>query len=322
MKKQNDQPILTIGIPTYNRPDDLLRLLQQIAGSEVVLKECCVLVIDDGSSGLNEDFLDEKNLPLNFLEHKLQYVKNHQNIGYPRTFIRLFEECRTDYLLILSDDNLLLEDGFLKAVEHVKLLRPSFMSSPWMQGGGIAHRTWKRNSPDTVIGVADFFRSSDHAPGLIYECAKAKKYLNAIESRIALRCSFTAVFPQVNLALNLILHEDNCRYFAKPIGTENSLRPSGIKDSSGQDWRTYRSLLRQAADLDEYISTFPATAEKKKINIGAQKYYLNYFFKLVDPEVEKFFQIFFTNRFLFTKTLSRLKSPLKSIGRSVKKVFG
>ena len=321
MKKQIDQPILTIGIPTYNRPDDLLRLLQQIASSELFLKECCVLVIDDGSSGLNEDFLDAKNLPIDFLEQKLRYVKNHQNIGYPRTFIRLFEECQTDYLLILSDDNLLLEDGFLKAVEHMKLLRPSFMSSPWMQGSGIAHRTWKRNSPDAVIGVADFFRSSDHAPGLIYDCAKAKKYLHTIENRIDLRCSFTAVFPQVNLALNLLLHEDNCRYFAKPIGTENSLRPSGIKDTSGQDWRTYRSLLRQAADLDEYISTLPSTVEKQKINAAAQKYYLNYFFKLVDPEVERFFQIFFTNRFLFRKMLTRLKSPLKSFAQSAKRIF-
>lgn len=311
MIKNNGQPILTIGIPTYNRPDDLLRLLKQIEGSATILMECCVLVIDDSSNETTKSAINEQNLSADFIKNKLRYINNEGNIGYPRTFIKLIKECTTEYILILADDNMVFEDGFARAIKNIKLLHPSFMSSPWVQGGAIAHRTWKRGASDCSIGVADFFRSADHAPGLIYNSNKAKKYLSIIEKRISSGCSFTHVFPQVNLALNLLLYENNCHYSSQPIGTENSLKPSGIKDASGHDWRTYRSLLRQAADLDEFLSSISNHTEKKTINVAAQKYYLNYFLKLVEPEVEKFFQMSLTNKFLIKKPWSLIKYPFK-----------
>lgn len=311
MKNQPDVPILTIGIPTYNRSEDLFILLEKLISSEIVLKNSVILVIDDGSIDSTKKIFEEKSFQSNAAPGAVRYLRNEKNIGYPKTFIRLFQECETEYLLILADDNLVFEDGLLNAVQVIKSKKPSLLSSPWVQGGKISHRTWKRRSPDGPIAIADFFRSSDHAPGLIYDCKKSKKYLGEIEKRIASNCSFTAVFPQVALSLNLFLNEGNCYYTSRPVGTEGPAHPSGITDAAGQHWRTYRSLLRQAADLDEYIATLPTLTDKKIISMAAQKYYINYFFKLADPAVGGYFQIYFTNQLLFVRPVRSMKSGLK-----------
>jgi glycosyltransferase involved in cell wall biosynthesis len=315
MKNHTDKPLLTIGIPTYNRSDDLYHLLKKITDHKIFLKNSQILVIDDGSTDSTKEIFEKENLESSAPLNTIKFLRNEKNIGYPKNFIRLFQECETDYLLVLADDNVIFEDGFLNAIQVIKSRKPSFLSSPWIQGGKIAHRTWKRGASDGMITISDFFRSADHAPGLIYDCNKAKKYLNEIEKRIASNCSFTSVFPQVNLSLNLFLNEGGCYYTSTPLGAEGSAHPSGIKDALGQSWRTYSSLLRQAADLDEYIATIPTTIDKKIIQISAQKYYMNYFFKVVDPAIERHFQIFLSNQLLFIKPMRIIKSALKKAFR-------
>jgi glycosyltransferase involved in cell wall biosynthesis len=309
-------PKVTIAIPTYNRYEDISQLVQQILSNKNISNRCEILVIDDGSTDrTNEVFCNE-----NFLTESFTYLRNEKNIGYSKTFIRLFKECKTEYILTLADDNLILAQGFDKALECILQYQPSFISSPFLQNKRIAHRNWRRNAPDGKLTLDEFFKCSAHAPGLIFNCNDARKYLNKIDERIQLKCSFSMVYPQVNLALSMLLDHENCRYLSFPIGTENAAHPSGITDASGQSWGSYRSFLKQASDLDEYISTLE-THQKKMLVLAAQKYFLSKIIGTSDEEIEKYLLYFLLKRFSSKKILRKIKSPFKIIKNFFKNGF-
>ncbi len=89
--------LLTIAIPTYNRSEllkvQLTRLVPQLT------PEVVCWVFDNAS----EDSTTEAVRP--FLEHGIRYYRSPCNYGPTRNFVRCFEECDTDWLWLLSDDD-------------------------------------------------------------------------------------------------------------------------------------------------------------------------------------------------------------------------
>ncbi len=281
----DERSFVTIGIPTYNRPKELLNLINGIVNNSLIFDGCKVLIVDDGVN-------DEANARIKELQNiygvdKIQYSRNKVNLGYPLNFVKLFDECDTEYMLIVGDDNEIFPLGFVAALECIKKNKPKFVSSPWFENGKIGHRGWRGNTVGE-LNIDEFFNSSDHAPGLIYHCPTAKKYLNEIKQGVRDGCAFTSVFPQVKLALNLLVFEKHCFYIDSALGTETSVLASGITDPQGNKWRTYRSMLLQASDLDKYISMLGSNDDiRRKISNAAQKYYIKYLLKIIDLEVRR-----------------------------------
>ena len=282
-KIKNDM-LITIGIPTYNRPKELNKLLESIVSDNEILNSCIVLIADDGCYSDTASVV--KQYQLKYGENKIRYTKNKVNLGYARNFLNLFYKCDTEYLMIVADDNLIFKDGFNKAKIFIQNNQPNFISSPWFEGGKVGHRAWKGHKVGK-ISLSDFFNSSDHAPGLIYKCLVAKKYLNEINEQLSSGCHFTSVFPQVNLVLNILSNDELGYYVDFAIGTETSVLPSGIKDPSGNQWRTYSSMLLQAYDLQYIVRNITGEGNMKLASDAAQKYYIKYLLKVIDPDVRK-----------------------------------
>jgi glycosyltransferase involved in cell wall biosynthesis len=93
-------PILTIGIPTYNRPDQLLETVLRLLPD--LSREVSLLIVDNAS-----DIPVSKVLaPIVRLDSSaIRIVRNKWNIGGPANVLRVIELCETDYLWILSDDD-------------------------------------------------------------------------------------------------------------------------------------------------------------------------------------------------------------------------
>lgn len=90
---------LTIAIPVFERREFFENALSSILKQTV---ECQVLVVDNASS---HDFFKEK-----CLEQGISYFRNETNIGVFPNWNRCFELARSEYVMILGDDDQLSEN--------------------------------------------------------------------------------------------------------------------------------------------------------------------------------------------------------------------
>ncbi|UPZ16067.1 glycosyltransferase family 2 protein [Flavobacterium humidisoli] len=100
-KLKKDCPILTIAIPTYNRPQAIqkqIRLLIPQLNNRVNL-----IVYDNFSKSSVESLLTREELS------KISLVRNSVNVGGDANIARCFENCNTKWLWTLSDDDFVKE---------------------------------------------------------------------------------------------------------------------------------------------------------------------------------------------------------------------
>lgn len=102
--------LLTVAIPTYNRPKNteliLKELLNQYDGS------FDVLITDDSS---NEEVKEVADKYLDKMPN-MRYVKNETNLGFSRNVNKLYELSNTEYVWFLCDDDLVTKDA-LKEIQ-------------------------------------------------------------------------------------------------------------------------------------------------------------------------------------------------------------
>ncbi|NDA63514.1 MAG: glycosyltransferase family 2 protein [Chitinophagia bacterium] len=94
--------LLSICIPSYNRPESLKQLLQSI---EVVTDEIEIVIAEDAAPRRFEvrntvnDFKADTSLPL-------LYHENPENLGYDANLRNLINLAKGDYILFMGDDDL------------------------------------------------------------------------------------------------------------------------------------------------------------------------------------------------------------------------
>ncbi len=107
--------ILTIAIPTYNRPDrvknTISRLLPQLTS------QVKILVLDNCSNVNVKDHLKEQ-IGGNVLD-KVQVTRHRVNIGGDANFQRCFELCDTPYIWMLGDDDVVQENAVNLILEEI-----------------------------------------------------------------------------------------------------------------------------------------------------------------------------------------------------------
>lgn len=103
------EKLLTIAIPTYNGVQTIENLLR------IMLPQCDdrveVLISDnastDGTEGVVSRFINIYSF--------IKYIRNIQNIGPDSNFLQCFKEAKGKYILLISDDDILIE-GSLKTI--------------------------------------------------------------------------------------------------------------------------------------------------------------------------------------------------------------
>ena len=105
----------SIIIPTYNRVDFLKEAILSVLNQQNVDFE--IIVIDNASTDNTEKMM--KGFESN---NTVKYIRNDTNIGMiPNWSKALYNHCDGDWILILSDDDLLIDDNYLyKAKELIE----------------------------------------------------------------------------------------------------------------------------------------------------------------------------------------------------------
>jgi glycosyltransferase involved in cell wall biosynthesis len=239
--------ILTIGIPTYNRPQKLLESLEHLSRA-AIFSRMPVLVIDDGSEPATVENVAEFTGNPNFV-----YRKNEFNRGYPRTLFRLFEECETEYLLVTADDDLISVEDIGALEKRLLDERPDFASTIYLLGGK-PYRGAKFTRP---IAPSEYIDCSGHAPGLVYRVAAFKAMIPQIMSRLEQGKADAACYPQVLFAIATLLEQRKAIWVDVVGAFENGNLPSGLADVDGGKYWDYASRLRQFAAFDDFIASYP-----------------------------------------------------------------
>lgn len=105
---------LSIVIPTYNRPEKLLRVLQALQ-KQVKHYQVQILVIDNCSDVNIEYFL--KSFNLNFDPICFRVVRNSGNVGLGGNILMAFLLCQTKWMWLLGDDDI-PHEGALEKIEN------------------------------------------------------------------------------------------------------------------------------------------------------------------------------------------------------------
>lgn len=142
---ENDQPLLSICIPTYNRADVLNRCLQSIVSSNCFNENIEIIISDNCSTDNTSEivYTYTKKYP------NIIYNKNPENIGGERNFIKSLMLGNGKFLKLHNDYSVFTSDGLshmLNIIKENQIEKPIILFLP-------AHhnKTIKCNSLDTIV---------------------------------------------------------------------------------------------------------------------------------------------------------------------------
>lgn len=112
----NIKPILTVGIPTYNRARYLDECLGWICGEAGNNPDVEILVSDNGSTDNTEDVVNKYKASYN----NVVYYKQIQNLGFDRNIKSIFDLANGEYVKPHGDDDLFTPGSINNIINIIK----------------------------------------------------------------------------------------------------------------------------------------------------------------------------------------------------------
>lgn len=108
-------PLVSVGIPTYNRVDWLKGAIDSALNQNYPNME--IVVLDNASTDDTEKFMKEYCTKY----ENIKYYRNHTNLGLIKNFRKVAEKLKGKYIFFLPDDDYLLDGAFFQdAVEMLE----------------------------------------------------------------------------------------------------------------------------------------------------------------------------------------------------------
>lgn len=190
---------LTVGIPTFNRASAVLaRVRELLAISDRA--DFQILVIDNASEDGTYELLAEGAKGANIV-----LLRNERNLGYAGNFLRLIEAVDTDYLTVVSDEDMVEPEGLAGLIGYLHDHRPRF-ASPRAQVGADPFYRGRRTTQQ--IEPEDFEAASFYISGLTFEVESARRYAQRV-SRLIPTNAAAVVYPQVLVGALAIAEGDS-----------------------------------------------------------------------------------------------------------------
>ena len=150
---------LSIFIPTYNRANKLGELLNQL--NLINHHYCCVNVIDNCSEDHTKEVVDSFRSDSNY---SLNYLRNEVNVGLSGNLIKCIENCKTDWLWIIGDDDLIDLNAF-KILSEMNL---NLISNDTIYINFSTPNLYSRKDDFISIGLDDFVLKLDSFSNLVF----------------------------------------------------------------------------------------------------------------------------------------------------------
>lgn len=259
---------LTLGVPTFNRRDAVLDLVEGYLTSPT-RNPVHLLVIDDGSDDGTEAALQARTRG----HPRVRILVHERNLGYARTYTELLEQCSTEYLVVAADDDELLEGQLDALVDALARSRPDLLASQWSQRDG---RMVRGSAEARTIAPRELFQAAHHAPGLAYRVAACSPGVAKLERLVTQASQCALVWPQVVVVAHLLASGD-CWWWPEPVLREGPAPgPSGIFPTLAVAgaWETVRSLDEHlASELRNPLTASERDALEAMRDLNANRVY-------------------------------------------------
>lgn len=243
--------MLTVGIPTYGRRETVCRHVADLI-AERVPEQAEVLLIDDASR-------DGTHAALTRLceDTPVRLLRNDSNRGYAGNVLRLFEECRTPYLLVGSDDDAVVTECLAPLVRLLEEHSPAFVSTEFRFG----ERIYRGGRGAGPIGPRELLAASSHAPGLVYRVEDCREALAKVRARLEGGDAAAHVYPQVMILACLLLAGKQCLWWDRcAVDGGADQQPTGIKDSAGSPYYHLAPRWAQVKNLLDFLASERSSA--------------------------------------------------------------
>ena len=110
----SSEPLISILIPTWNRPQSLVRLIERINLTKH--DDIEIIIVDDHSE--EENWLKLKNIAS--LHNNVRLFRNEQNIGLTPNWNKSIEYAKGTWLSFICDDDIYKEDAFSRIRTLIK----------------------------------------------------------------------------------------------------------------------------------------------------------------------------------------------------------
>lgn len=151
------KPSLTIAIPTYNRPKYLAETLRQLLPQ----------VTDDWVLHIHDNCSDQPvaevlaDLLASFGPERVVIFRNKANVGGNANILRCFENCSTEWIVVLGDDDR-IEPNLVKDVLEAKTQNPDIVYA------NFSSTIFQRESDFTTTGLSEFCEKLDNWSNLLF----------------------------------------------------------------------------------------------------------------------------------------------------------
>jgi glycosyltransferase involved in cell wall biosynthesis len=113
----SDRPLVSVIIPTYNRPHLLGRALKSALNQ--TYRDFEVIVVDDASAQSPEPVIRDLK------EERIRYIRHEKNKGLPGSRNTAIKAARGDYIALLDDDDEWLPEKLQKQVDRLQSAKES-----------------------------------------------------------------------------------------------------------------------------------------------------------------------------------------------------
>jgi len=168
-------PAVAIGIPAFKRVN-LLRETMQSIFNQKDFDDYEIIVSDD-----NPERGDETEQYIASLKSdRIRYFKNERNIGMTANWNRLVELCRSPYIVLLHDDDLLYPDFLAECMRLTKIIPDADVifntKDTWYAGEPKPVQRNPKQSPLYRLKLPDVLMVCENPPtGVFMKCQSVKR---------------------------------------------------------------------------------------------------------------------------------------------------
>lgn len=112
VEKDNSLPLVSVLIPTYNRPHYVTLAVQSVLRQTYPNIE--IIITDDSTNDATKEAL----VPFVNSCHNLTYIKNDHNLGGEKNFQKVYSLSKGEYVNYLMDDDLFLPEKIKRMMEY------------------------------------------------------------------------------------------------------------------------------------------------------------------------------------------------------------
>jgi abequosyltransferase len=142
----NKNPLISVCIPSYNRPEFMGDLLDTIVSQSFDDYE--IVVCEDNSPKTLEIEAIVKDYAKEYTDISIRFIRNSETLGYDGNFRKLIDVSKGEYCVYMGDDDLMCEGALARISGVIRSCAP-----------GVIIRSWARADRETkeILEIFKYF---------------------------------------------------------------------------------------------------------------------------------------------------------------------